>query len=131
MKKITREMLKIYKPYSDLDWMNYKLVKKDLTAHHIIKREDGGKLIQSNIALLMPVAHQYLHLIEYRDIETYNAINKILKYVNEQQQEPTMEQRQIIEYLLKEFEKVHRWDKNSKGKLLIQYKYKQRRFYIV
>ena len=126
MKKITREMLKIYKPYSDLDWMNYKLVKKDLTAHHIIKREDGGKLIQSNIALLMPVAHQYLHLIEYRDIETYNAINKILKYVNEQQQEPTMEQRQIIEYLLKEFEKVHRWDKNSKGKLLIQYKYKQR-----
>lgn len=126
MKKITREMLKIYKPYSDLDWMNYKLVKKDLTAHHIIKREDGGKLIQSNIALLMPVAHQYLHLIECKDIETYNAINKILKYVNEQQQEPTMEQRQIIEYLLKEFEKVHRWDKNSKGKLLIQYKYKQR-----
>jgi len=76
--------------------------------------------------LLMPVAHQYLHLIECKDIETYNAINKILKYVNEQQQEPTMEQRQIIEYLLKEFEKVHRWDKNSKGKLLIQYKYKQR-----
>ena len=56
----------------------------------------------------MPVAHQYLHLIEYKDIETYNAINKIFRYVNDQEYEPTREQREIVEYLLKEFEKVHR-----------------------
>ncbi len=74
----------------------------------------------------MPVAHQYLHLIEYKDIETYNAINKIFRYVNDQEYEPTREQREIIEYLLREFEKVHKWDKNSKGKPLIQYKYKKR-----
>lgn len=71
-------------------------------------------------------AHQYLHLIEYKDIETYNAINKIFRYVNDQEYEPTREQREIIEYLLREFEKVHKNDKNSKGKLLIQHKYKQR-----
>ncbi len=71
-------------------------------------------------------AHQYLHLIEYKDIETYNAINRIFKYVNQQEYEPTREQREIIEYLLTEFEKVHKWDKNSKGKPLIQYKYKKR-----
>lgn len=76
----------------------------------------------------MPVApaHQYLHLIEYKDIETYNAINKIFKLVNDQEAEPTREQREIVEYLLREFEKVHRNDKNSKGKSLIQYKYKKR-----
>ena len=51
-KQITKEMLHIYKPLSDMDWMNYKLVRKDLTAHHILKREDGGKLEQCNIALL-------------------------------------------------------------------------------
>lgn len=123
MKNITREMLKIYKPISGLDWMNYKIIKKDMTAHHIIKRENGGKLVMDNIAPLMPVAHQYLHLIEFKDIETYNAINKIFMYVNQQGYEPTQEQRKIIEYLLKEFERVHRWDKGSKGKLLIQKKY--------
>ena len=71
-------------------------------------------------------AHQYLHLIEYKDIATYEAINKIFRYVNDQRYEPTREQREIIEYLLREFEKVHRNDKNSKGKPLIQYKYKKR-----
>lgn len=83
----------------------------------------------SNVILLfspMPVAHQYLHLIEYKDIETYNAINKIFSLVNQQEYEPTREQREIIEYLLREFEKVHKNDKNSKGKSLIQYKYKKR-----
>ena len=52
MKEITREMLKIYKPISGLDWMNYKIVRRDMTAHHILKKEAGGKLEQSNIALL-------------------------------------------------------------------------------
>ncbi len=126
MKQITKEMLKIYVPYSGLDWMNYRIVRRDMTAHHIIKKEDGGRLVYENIALLMPVAHQYLHLIECKDIETYLAINKIFSLVNKQGYEPTREQREIIEYLLNEFEKVHRKDKNSKGKKLIQYKHLQR-----
>ena len=119
-------MLKIYKPISNLDWMNYKLIKSDVTFHHIIKREDGGRRDIENGALLMPVAHQYLHLIEYKDIETYNAINRIFKYINQQKQEPTSEQREIIEYLLKQFEETHKWDKGSKGKLLIKHKYLER-----
>lgn len=126
--KITSEMLKIYKPYSDLDWMNYRLVKSNVTFHHIVKKSDSGKRVISNGALIMPVAlaHQYLHLIECKDIDTYIAINKIFKYVNQQGHEPTMEQREIIEYLLKEFESVHKWDKGSKGKLLIKRKYLER-----
>ncbi len=126
MKEITREMLKIYKPISGLDWMNYRIVRRDMTAHHIIKKENGGKLVIDNVALLMPIAHQYLHIIEYKDIETYVAINKIFKLVNEQGYEPTREQREIIEYLLNEFETIHRKDKSSKGKILIQRKYLNR-----
>jgi hypothetical protein len=56
MKKDVVQMLKIYKPISGLDWMNYKLVRKDLTFHHIIKAEHQGKRVISNGALLMPVA---------------------------------------------------------------------------
>ena len=50
--------------------------------HHIIKAEHFGERVVSNGALLMPIAsvHQYLHIIEYKDIETYNAINKIFKF---------------------------------------------------
>lgn len=126
MKAITREMLKIYKPYSDLDWMNYKLVKKDLTFHHIKKKEDGGEQSIENGALLMPVAHQYLHIIEYKDFDTYVSINKMFEIINKQLSEPSKEQREIIEYLLRQFEKDYKDDKNSKGKTLIRWQYKQR-----
>lgn len=126
MKEDIVQMLKIYKPYSNMDWMNYKLVRKDLTFHHITKKENGGKREISNGSLLMPVGHQYLHLIEFKDIETYNAINKIFKYINQQQCEPTTEQREVIEYFLKEFEKIHINDKNSRGKFLIKKQYLER-----
>ena len=126
MKAITREMLKIYKPISNIDWMNYKLVKKDLTFHHIKKREDGGEQVIENGAILMPVAHQYLHIIEYKDFDTYVSINKMFEIINKQLSEPSKEQREIIEYLLRQFEKDHIDDKNSKGKTLIRWQYKQR-----
>lgn len=126
MKEITREMLRIYMPYSNLDWLNYKLVKDKATFHHIIKREHGGKPTIENGALLMPIAHQYLHIIEYKDINTYIALNKIFKYVNQQKYEPTQEQREIIEFLLGEFESIHSLDKSKKGKTLIKAKYLDR-----
>lgn len=127
MKAVTREMLKIYKPLSNMDWMNYRIVnKQDLTFHHIQKREDFGRETIENGALILKHSHQYLHLIEYKDLKTYDAINKIFKYINQQRHEPTQEQREIIEFMLREFESIHRWDKNSKGKLLIKYKYRNR-----
>lgn len=124
MKKITREMLKIYKPISDLDWMNYKIVNKsDLTFHHIQKRENNGKATVDNGALLIRTSHEYLHLIECKDIKTYAALNKIFKFINNQKYEPTTEQREIIEYFLNQFELAHKEDTNSKGKPLIKPKY--------
>jgi len=126
LKKVVQDMLKIYKPYSSLDWMNYKLVKKDVTFHHIQKRCDGGRLEINNGGLLMPNSHAYLHLIEFLDLDTYLALNEIFKDVNIQGYEPEYEQRLIIESLLSTFESVHRWDKGSKGKLLVKRKYLER-----
>ena len=46
--------------------------------------------------------------------------------INSQRDAPTDAQRELVEYLLCEFEKVHKWDKGSKGKLLLQRKYLER-----
>lgn len=126
MKEVLRQMLRIYKPFSQMDWLNYKLKKDDVTFHHITKREDNGKKTIENGAILMPNSHSYLHLIECLDINTYILLNEIFKEVNGQMCEPTMEQRQIIDKILEEFENNHRWDKGNKGKLLVKRKYLDR-----
>ena len=126
MKNVVYKMLKIYVPYSNLDWMNYKLVKEDLSFHHIKKRVDGGKKTIENGAILQSVSHSYLHLIEHIDIQTYMALNEIFKVVNEQKHEPTVLQRDMIESILQLFEKNHKWDKNRDGEVLIKYKYLKR-----
>jgi len=126
MNRTTIEMLKIYEPISGLDWMNYKLVKEQATFHHIEKKEDGGKQIITNGALLMPIPHQYLHIIECKDIKTYTTLNKMFKIINNQRYEPNKDQREIIECLLQDFEYHHRDTKNAKGKILIKEEYKKR-----
>lgn len=126
MREMLKEMLKIYTPLTNLDWMNYKLIKSQITFHHIRKQCDGGKRKITNGALLMPHSHEYLHIIEYKDIKTYEMINKLFKIINTQLHEPDLEQRNIIEYLLLEFEEKHKKDLNSKGKILIKDKYLRR-----
>lgn len=126
MKQITREMLRIYKPISNLDWMNYTLIRKNLTFHHIVKKQFGGKQIISNGALLMPKPHEYLHIIEFKDYKSYKHINDIFRIVNDQLYEPTQEQRETIEYILREFEVKHKEDRNAKGKKLIKQEYLDR-----
>lgn len=128
MKQVTIDMLEIYKPISNLDWLNYHLVKKNVTFHHIKKKEHGGKLEVSNGALLMPMAHEYLHVIEYKDIEAYILINKIFQMINEQRHEATQGQRQMIEYILREFEQLYKDKYTSKGKPIIKKEYLKRGF---
>ena len=126
MKEVTRELIKLYKPI-DLDWLNYKVNRpSDLTYHHIIKKENGGLYTLDNGALLTSTAHQYLHIIEYKEIKIYEMLNKMFEIINRQRHAPTMEQREIIEYLLNEFYELHKEDKNSKGKHLIRYEYLKR-----
>lgn len=124
MRDITKRMIKIYN-LDKLCFMGYTL---DRTAsfHHIIKREHGGKETIENGAVLNKNAHEYLHIIEYKDIGTYIAINKILKIINEQRDRPTTEQLEIISKILSMFEEEHKEDKTSKGKQLIKHQYLER-----
>lgn len=127
MRKIVIEMLKIYQPLSNLDWLNYKIVQNsELTYHHIVKKCDGGKKTISNGAILLPTTHQYLHLIEHMDLDTYITINNLFKEINAQKQEPTMTQRYVLEEILEKFEKEHKWDKGNNGEILIKRKYLKR-----
>ena len=123
-------MLEIYQPISNLDWMNYKLVRKDITFHHIQKHENGGKRTVDNGALLMRVGHNYLHTIEHYNLPTYVAINKMFKYINSQHHEPTEEQRQVIEYFLQQFEEEFEGERSKKGKLIVKSEYLKRKKYV-
>ena len=124
MRDITKRMIKIYN-LDKLCFMGYTL-DKTASFHHIVKREDGGKEVIENGAVLNKTAHEYLHIIEYKDIGTYIAINKILKIINEQRDRPTVEQLEIISKMLSMFEEEHRYDKTSKGKRLIKHQYLER-----
>ena len=127
MGKQANKLYNIYVPNSNLDWMNYRITRKqDLSFHHIVKKEHGGKATIDNGALLTINAHNYLHIIEQKDITTYAYINKMFEIINKQLHEPNPDQRFVIEYLLKEFERNHIEDKNSKGKLLIKKEWLER-----
>lgn len=125
MRAITRDMIKIY----NLDhtcFMGYKLNHNNATFHHIVKKENGGLLTIDNGAVLTDIAHNYLHIIEYKDLDIYIALNKMFQIINKQQDKPSKEQYQIINTLLAMFEEKHKDDKTSRGKKLIQHKYLDR-----
>ena len=126
MKQVTKEMIKIYKPL-DLDWMNYRVTQNNpITFHHIKKAEHGGLYTFDNGALITINAHQYLNIIEYKEIKIYEMLNKMFELINKQRHAPTEEQREVIEYLLNEFYNLHKDDKTSKGKRLIKQEYLRR-----
>lgn len=124
MKTITRELIYLYRP-RHIDWMGYELRSiNDLTYHHIQKKSDGGHLTLDNGALLRgDTAHEYLHIIENKDLDMYVYINNLLKNVNTQGYAPTKRQLLAVRAILEQFEREHCSDKTSKGKPLIRTKY--------
>ena len=124
MKEITREMIRVYKP-KGIDWMGYDINSiRDLTYHHIQKKEHGGPFTLDNGALLRgDTSHEYLHIIEYKDLDMYLYINNILKQINDQRARPTKQQLLAIRDVLLQFEREHDTETNSKGKLLIKQRY--------
>ena len=77
-------------------------------------------------AILTKNAHEYLHLIETRDLEIYQYINNVLMQINEQNFEPLQRQILAIDYLLKIFESEHQNDLTCKKELIIKKKYLRR-----
>lgn len=124
MKELTRQMARAYRTRRN-DWMGYDINSiTQLSYHHIQKKEDGGPFSWDNGALLRRgTSHEYLHIIEYKDLEIYDYINGILKQINTQGYQPTKEELIAIRDVLLSFEREHCSDRNSKGKILIKSKY--------
>ena len=126
MKPITSLMVNMYN-LKKIDFMGYKVSKDNpYTYHHLIKRCLGGKETIENGAILTKNSHEYIHIVESRDLELYNYINNVLKQINEQGHEPLLRQILAIDYLLKLFEYDHMNDRSSKNKRLIKSEYIRR-----
>lgn len=106
MMYITKVMKQLY-DVTEFDWLGFKLLDEDdLTFHHILKKEDGGKYEISNGALLTYRGHAYLHVIEEIDYETYLNLNIILKEIN-LANNITESVRTQIENIFTDFEEKH------------------------
>lgn len=123
MKEIVKIMAREYN-LKGIDFMGYHLERNNpYTYHHIVKRCHGGEETKENGAILTRIAHEYLHIVESRELQLYVELNKVLKEINEQHYRPTEKQLLAIDYMLSMFEKEYEYDKTSKGKILIKKKY--------
>lgn len=135
MKEITSIMIRDFKLMkTGIDFMGYKIDKKQsLSFHHlIISHRDCRELNMGegywywNGAILMQrTAHEYLHLIECKDIEIFNLITSEMVDINVK---GYLDKENIdkIDDLLKCFEKEYSTSKNKKGKYLIKEEYIKR-----
>ena len=112
----------------DSDFMGFIVDKESsLSFHHIIKKQCGGKLTYNNGAILVRnTSHNYLHIIESRELDMYIYINKILKDVNNQGYLPTHDQLRCIFDCLEKFERDHSGDTNTKVYPLIKESFQKR-----
>ena len=129
MNQVTALMIREFKiKQLGYDFMAYSLQKDDIyTYHHlIIPNRDGGKVTRENGAILCgKTSHPYLHLIEAKDYELFQAIT--LKMIEENKQGYLDAQSmRFIDDCLTYFEREHCSDRDKKGKLLIKEEYTRR-----
>ena len=101
MNKDVKIMLKIYKTKKK-DWLGYKVCKNcKLTRHHIFKKVYGGASDISNYALLIEKSHEYLHLLEQKDHNTFIELSKLFRELNDTMSPPTEEYYEKVRNVLK------------------------------
>jgi hypothetical protein len=115
-------MLKIW-DMTTMDWMGYDNLER-YSFHHLTKKCDGGEQIISNGAPLHISSHSYLHTIEYYDLDKYLFLNSILRQINEQKYQPSIEQLKQIKYVLKEFQNEYDGKVSSRNKPIIKKEYR-------
>ena len=110
------------------DFMGYKLQKQDsLTFHHlIIPRRNGGKITRQNGAIIQRTPHDYLHLIERIDYDTFCYLTSEMIDMNiKGYLDP--ENLANIQEILEDFEIRYEGKTGKKGKILIKEEYKNGR----
>lgn len=125
MREETKMLVAFYGIEDGLDWLNFPIAKPhDLQFHHIKKKENGGTFEFKNGAILTSDAHRFLHTIEKYDKEIYDKITKMFKLYVLQKEPPSIEQRKIMQEILKTFYIKHANTKTKKGKLIIKERFK-------
>lgn len=126
MREITKLMIKEFKiKQLGYDFMGYSLQKGDIyTFHHlIIPNRNGGPYARWNGAILCgKTSHQYLHVIESKDIELFGLLSSEMIDQNIKGRLDAENLRRIDD-LLTYFEREHSSDRGKKGKLLIKEDY--------
>lgn len=136
MREITREMIKEYRLMKlGYDFMGYEIIdKQDLSFHHlIVPRRNckalglgNGYLKWNGSILNQNTSHDYLHLIEAKDLDMFVAITiemidqNIKGYLD-------IENLKRIRDVLECFEREHLSDRGKNGRLLIKDDYVGRR----
>lgn len=118
MKEVTKELIKNFH-LGKYDFMGYHLIKDRCTYHHIVKKCNRGAMTFNNGAPLMPMDHNYLHIIETYEYYMYRYINEIFTNMHKRGEVLESDYRLISE-ILHTFEDIHKDDRNSKGKILIR-----------
>lgn len=117
-----------------VDFMGFKFNRvNDLSFHHMIVPHRDSKEILGNdgytkengAILVQDTSHEYLHIIENYDRELFLLITSELIKEN-RQGEIRIENLINIQEMLEYFERKYKDKKNSKGKLIIKEKYKNR-----
>lgn len=90
------QLISIFEP-KNIDWMGYKVTKKNpYTFHHIVERRYGGKLTIDNGAILSREAHDHLNYLEVYVPEAYVDWQCFFRYLNAKKQPLTKEDYEMI-----------------------------------
>lgn len=139
MKELTQKMIRDFKIKElGYDMMGYSPMVGDFCEFHhlLIPRRMckeyglGEGYVRWNGALLFSTPHEYLHLIEAKDLDIFFAITSEMLDMNIKGYLDTKNIRYIDDCLC-EFEKEHSGDTTNKGKPLIKDEYLQRNIFML
>lgn len=135
MREITEQMINDFKIMKiGIDFMGYKVDRKEsLSFHHlIIPHRDcklfglgEGYLYWNGAILVQKTSHDYLHLIQQKDIEIFSFITNEMIDENIKGYLDISNLKRIHD-CLSLFEREHCSDRSKKGKLLIKEDYTRR-----
>lgn len=128
---MTKLKTKLYEKFDmsslGYDFMGYEFEnKKELTYHHILPKNLGGKTTFDNGALLIGDSHNYIHLVEVMDFKLFIELSQELKKEHEKG-EITKEQLVAIRQMLDFFEDKYKNSYARNGTLLIKEEFVRRR----
>jgi len=126
MKDITREIINIYN-LIDIDFMGYEFNLSNASYHHLLvaRRKGGEETIENGAVLNRKTSHPYLHIIEGRDLDMFNAITNEM-VIQKMLGRLDLASLRRIHDILTQFEHEHSSDTTTKGHLLIKECYTRR-----